>query len=57
MDRISPSEGGDARSIRAEGTKISEFSDIFIGTNRTGKGENGSFHSRRKVHENPKVFV
>ena len=24
---------------------------------RTGKGENGSFHMRRKVHENPKVFV
>ncbi len=24
---------------------------------RTGKGENGSFHLRRKAHENPKVFV
>ena len=22
-----------------------------------GKGENGSFHLRRKAHENPKVFV
>lgn len=33
------------------------FNCVCSRENRTGKGENDSFHLLRKAHENPKVFV